>query len=225
MTGQFDAAWNISMNQVTFVLGSVQTYYLPSLAGAKSAGERSRQIRGMLLVATLATVPAIVTLAALKPLAVSLLYSHAFTGSPDFLRWTLLGDYLKVGAWVLATPMLATRDVKAFFLLDLLTHATFFFSAAGLMRFLEPAESASIGFLISYAVYFVLCYAYARTRHGFRFGVLASSAWLTGLLLVVGTSASTWSDPSVSFAKSATWIVLGLSFSAGFAVHLRRRSA
>jgi hypothetical protein len=121
--------------------------------------------------------------------------------------------------------MLATRDVKAFFLLDLLTHATFFFSAAGLMRFLEPAESASIGFLISYAVYFVLCYAYARTRHGFRFGVLASSAWLTGLLLVVGTSASTWSDPSVSFAKSATWIVLGLSFSAGFAVHLRRRSA
>jgi len=29
MTGQFDAAWNISMNQVTLILGSVQTYYLP----------------------------------------------------------------------------------------------------------------------------------------------------------------------------------------------------
>ncbi len=36
MTGQFDAAWNISMNQVTLILGSVQAYYLPTLAAAKS---------------------------------------------------------------------------------------------------------------------------------------------------------------------------------------------
>lgn len=222
MTGQFDAAWNISMNQVTLILGSVQTYYLPSLAGAKSAMERERQIRGMLMVATLATVPAIVALVTLKPLVVSVLYSHAFAASPGILRWTLLGDYLKVSSWVLATPMLATRDVGVFLALDLVTHAAFFGSALFMARIVKPAEGVAIGFLVSYAVYFALCCAYVRTRHGFRFGSTGFCVWLTGLLLVIGASASAWSDRTVQLGRAAVWIFLAIGFSAGFAMCVRR---
>jgi O-antigen/teichoic acid export membrane protein len=225
MTGQFDAAWNISMNQVMLILGSVQAYYLPTLAASKSAGERGRQIRGMLMVATLATVPAIVALAALKPLAVSLLYSSQFAFSPGFLRWTLLGDYLKVSAWVLATPMLATRDAAAFLGSDLVTQAVFFGSAICLARIVKPAEGAAIGFLASYAVYFSLCYGYARLRHGFRFGATGLSAWLTGLVLIIGASANAWSDTTPHFGRAACWIVLAMGFSAGFAMYIRRRDA
>jgi len=225
MTGQFDAAWNISMNQVTLILGSVQAYYLPTLAAAKTAGERGRQIRGMLIVATLATVPVIVTLAALKPLVVRVLYSSQFASSPEFLRWTLIGDYLKVGSWVLATPMLATRDVGAFLGSDLIAHAVFFGSAMFLARIDKPSESAAIGFLISYAVYFALCYGYARARHGFRFGAAGFSLWVTGLVLIIGASANAWSATTVHIASAAFWIFLSLAFSAGFALYLRRREA
>ena len=223
MTGQFDAAWNISMNQVTVILGSVQAYYLPTLVAAKSAAERGRQIRGMLMVATLATVPVIVTLAALKPLAVHLLYSSEFASSPGFLRWTLIGDYLKVSSWVLATPMLATRDVGAFLGSDVLASAVFFGAAMCLARMVKPAEGAAIGFLVSYAVYFALCYAYARARHGFRFGATGLALWLTGLALIAGASANAWSDVAVHFAKASVWIVLAIGYAAGFALFLRRR--
>jgi O-antigen/teichoic acid export membrane protein len=225
MTGQFDAAWNISMNQVTFILGSVQAYYLPALAAAKTAGERGRQIRGMLIVATLATVPVIVTLAALKPLAVHILYSSQFASSPRFLRWTLVGDYLKVSSWVLATPMLATRDVGAFLGSDSIAHAIFFGSAMFLARIVRPAESAAIGFLVSYAVYFAICYGYARGRHGFRLGAAGISLWITGLVLIVGASANAWSNTTVHIAGAALWIVLAVGFSAGSALYLRRREA
>jgi O-antigen/teichoic acid export membrane protein len=225
MTGQFDAAWNISMNQVTLILGSVQTYYLPSLAAAGSAGERRRRIRTMLMVATLATVPATVALAAMKPLVVSAFYSHAFIASPGFLRWTLPGDYLKVSAWVLAAPMLATREVGAFLTLDLITQAIFFGSAMFLARIVKPAEGAAIGFLASYAVYFALCYAYARSRYGFRFSATGLLAWLIGLLLVLGASASAWGDTSVHVTSATIWILLSLGFSAGFAMYIRRREA
>jgi len=225
MTGQFDAAWNISMNQVTLILGSVQTYYLPTLAAARTAGERRRRIRGMLMVATLATVPATVALAALKPLVVSALYSHAFAASPGFLRWTLPGDYLKVSAWVLAAPMLATREVGAFLTLDLVTQAIFFGSAIVLARIVSPAEGAAIGFLASYAVYFALCYAYARSRYGFRFSTAGLMAWLTGLILVMGASASAWGDTAVHVTRAAAWILLSLGFSVGFAFYIRRREA
>jgi O-antigen/teichoic acid export membrane protein len=223
MTGQFDAAWNISMNQVTLILGSVQAYYLPTLAAARSAGERARQIRAMLLVATLATVPVIVALAALKPLAVSLLYSPQFAASPAFLRWTLLGDYLKVSSWVLATPMLATRDVGAFLKSDLIAHAVFLGSAIWLARIVKPAEGAAIGFVASYAVYFAICYLYARVRHGFRFGAAGLSLWLTGLVLIIGASANAWSETTAHFARAFTWIGLAIGFSAGSAMYLRRR--
>jgi O-antigen/teichoic acid export membrane protein len=225
MTCQFDAAWNISMNQVTLILGSVQTYYLPSLASARTGSERVAQMRSMLLVATLATVPAIVALAALKPLAVSVLYSHAFAASPGFLRWTLVGDFLKVSAWVLATPMLATRDLGAFLTFDLMTHATFFGAAMLLARILEPAEGAAIGFLVAYAVYFALCYGRARARYGFRFGAAGLSAWLLGLALIAGASAHAWSDVTVHFARASAWMLLAIGFSGGFAVYMRRREA
>jgi hypothetical protein len=223
MTGQFDAAWNISMNHVTLILGSVQAYYLPALAAAKSAAERARQIRGMLLVATLAAVPVIVALQALKPLAIHLLYSTAFRSSPDFLRWTLIGDYLKISGWVLATPMLATRDIGAFLGSDLAAHAVFFGAAAWLSRFVKPSESASIGFLISCAVYLALALGYARWRHGFRFGAAGLSLWLTGLLLILGASATAWSETTIKFAPASIWIVLAIGLSAGFASYLRRR--
>jgi O-antigen/teichoic acid export membrane protein len=225
MTGQFDAAWNISMNQVSLILGSVQAYYLPTLAAAKGAGERARQIRGMLTIATLATVPAIVALAVLKPLAVHILYSAQFASSPEFLRWTLVGDYLKVSSWVLAAPMLATREVGAFLASDLLTHAIFFGSAMLFARIVKPAEGAAIAFLVSYAAYFALCYGYARARHGLRFGPVGFSVWLTGLALILGATANAWSDSNVHLARASFWILLAIGFSAGFAIYIRRREA
>lgn len=224
-TGQFDAAWNISMNQVTLILGSVQTYYLPALSAARSAREREKQVRSMFVVATLAAVPVMIALVALKPLVVRILYSQAFGAAPGFLRWTLVGDYLKVGAWVLAVPMIATRHLWIFLVLDLLAHGVFLGSAMLLTRLTDSAESAAIGFLISYAVYFAVCYAYARARHGFRFGAPGFLAWLGGLLLMVAASASAWGDRTVHLAKAAVWIALAMGFSVGFATYMRRREA
>lgn len=225
MTGQFDAAWNISMNQVTLILGSVQTYYLPSLAAEPSAARRGRQIRSMLMMTTLAAVPAMAALAALKPLAISLLYSHAFSLSPQFLRWTLVGDYLKVSSWVLATPMLAMRDVGTFLALDLAAQAIFLGSGILLARIWRPSESVAIGFLLSYAVYFALCYAYARARHEFRFGATGFSAWLGGLALLIAVSALSWSDTTVHPGRATGSIVAAVLFSAGFAAAIRTREA
>jgi O-antigen/teichoic acid export membrane protein len=223
MTGQFDAAWNISMNQVTLLLGSVQAYCLPTLAAADSVRERGRQINGMMMAATLGAVPAIVALAALKPVVVHLLYSSQFVSSAGFLRWTLLGDYFKIGSWVLATPMLATRNVGAFLATDLATHAAFFGTSILLARIVPPAEGAAIGFLASYALYFALCCGYAYVRHGFRFGAAGLSAWLLGLCLIIGASASAWSDTTAHFARASFWIVLATGFSTGFALYFWRR--
>jgi hypothetical protein len=121
--------------------------------------------------------------------------------------------------------MLAARDLGAFLAFDLMAHATFLGAAMLLARILEPAEGAALGFFVSYAVYFALCYARARARYGFCFGKLAGSAWLLGLALIAGASFHAWSDTTTHFARASVWMLAALGFSGGFAAYMRRREA
>ena len=102
--GQFDAAWGISMNQVMLVLSSMQTYYLPALARARHQAERSAQISTVLNLAVLVAVPLIVMITVAKPLVLGLFYSHEFSHAATYLRWMLIGDYLRSAAGFLPCP-------------------------------------------------------------------------------------------------------------------------
>ena len=51
--------------------------------------------------AALAAAGAIAAIALLKPWLLTLFYSAAFRPAAGYLRWTLLGDYLKVTSWIL----------------------------------------------------------------------------------------------------------------------------
>ncbi len=52
-------------------------------------------------------------------------YSAAFDPAAAYLRWTLLGDYLKVTSWILSIPILAARDMKMFLAADLAAYGVF----------------------------------------------------------------------------------------------------
>jgi O-antigen/teichoic acid export membrane protein len=197
-TGQFDAAWGISMNHVALILAAMQVYYLPVLAAARDAAERRRHIANGLTLAICAAVPIIVGIAVAKPAVISLLYSSAFHPAGRLLRWTLVGDYFKVTSWALAVPMLAAADMRWFVAADVSTQAAFWSGAWLIGRAAghadhfsvngSAAESAAIAFLFSYAVNFAVCYSYARRRQGFRFGPRLAALWLAGLALVCAAS-------------------------------------
>jgi PST family polysaccharide transporter len=222
-TGQFDAAWNISMNHVTLILGSIQAYYLPLLSGARSQEQRARQVRGMLVVASLATAPVIVALACMKPWVVAILYSHAFSASPRILRWTLVADYLKVSAWVFMTPMLAARRLGAFLVVDLLAQAVFLGGARLFSRVPSASEGAAIGFLASNVVRFALSMAYAELRLELPLGVNAVAAWGAGLVLVISASAWFWTAQSTELAAALLWATAATGICAAFALYVRGR--
>ncbi|MGH9647024.1 MAG: hypothetical protein ACRD4E_09435, partial [Bryobacteraceae bacterium] len=75
VAGQFDAAWAISMNHVSLVLASLQTYCLPALARARDRAERSAHLTRMLTAAALAAAAVVCVLAVLKPIVLTLFYS------------------------------------------------------------------------------------------------------------------------------------------------------
>jgi PST family polysaccharide transporter len=186
--GLFDAAWAISMRHVTLVLSSMQTYYLPLLASAHDREERSGQIARVLIVSTVVMAPLVVALELANPWVLTLLYSDSFRPAEGVLRWTLVGDYLKVTSWVLAMPMLAVADMKMFLATDLTAQIVLVGSALALSTMLKPSEGIAIAFVVCYAVNLAICYCYSRRRHAFRPTVALTILWLAGLLLVVAAA-------------------------------------
>lgn len=197
VTGQFDAAWNISMNHVTVVLSSLQTYFLPALARTHGEGrsnglERNARISSVLTVAALAATAVIAALALAKPWALVLFYSSAFRPAAAYLRWTLVGDYLKVAGWILSIPILAAADMKAFLTADLAAYGVFLAASAGLTRWMSAAESAGAAFVLMHAAHLAICASYMHGRYGYRPSRLAAVVWVGGLVIVGVVSLLTW---------------------------------
>jgi PST family polysaccharide transporter len=190
--GQFDAAWAISMNHVSLVLGSLQTFCLPVLARTPDPAERSDQLTRMFTAATLATAAAVCLLAMLKPVVLTLLYSDAFLDASRYLRWTLLGDYLKVSSWVLSIPMLAAADMRAFLAADLTAYAVFAIGAALTGHIRGQAEGTCMAFVLMYAAHLAVCGVIGYRRYGFRPAPRTILAWTAGLVAVVAVSAARW---------------------------------
>jgi O-antigen/teichoic acid export membrane protein len=190
--GWFDAAWNISMNHASLLLASLQTYCLPALARAKSAREQSEHLTGVLTLALAAAAVMIAGIALIKPWVLELFYAPSFRGASVLLRWTLLGDYLKIGSWILSLPLLARADMKAFLLLDAAAYATFGGASVALSRWLPGAESAAAAFACMYAVHLAAGAALAYWRCGIHLGRSAVAVWAGGLMLVAVVSGFTW---------------------------------
>ena len=192
VAGQFDAAWAISMNHVSLVLASLQAYCLPVLARTVDRDERGAHLTRMLTAAALAAAVVVCALAILKPVVLALFYSDAFRGASRYLRWTLVGDYLKVSSWVLSIPMLASADMRVFLLADLSAYAVFAAGGALVGHFRGAAEGTAIAFMLMYAAHLTVCGSIAWRRYGFRPGAWTSLIWAGGFLVVVVVSAVTW---------------------------------
>jgi len=192
VAGQFDAAWAISMNHVSLVLASLQTCCLPVLARISSRTERGAHLNRMLTSAALAATAAVCMIAVLKPMIVTWLYSEAFRDAATYLRWTLVGDYLKVSSWVLSIPMLASAEMRLFLTADLGAYAVFAAGTAAATYFRGAAEGTAIAFVLMYAAHLGMTGTIAWLRYGFRPERWTTLIWTSGLLAVVAASAATW---------------------------------
>jgi antigen flippase len=190
--GQFDAVWAISMNQAGLVLASMQTYYLPTLARTSDKEQRSIHIERVLTVAAIAATALIVGLVALKPLVLTTLYSGEFSGAARYLRWTLAGDYLKITSWILSIPLVASANMRAFLAADLSAYSAFLLAPILFGNWFSAAESASVGFVVMYAVHLCVCGTCLWRSGEFRPSARTCAVWSGGLAAIVLASAIFW---------------------------------
>lgn len=211
--GIFDVAWMLSMTYVMLLLSSFGTYYLPTLSGINDVPTRKNLIQNLFKISVLLVIPLIIAIIVLKPLVITLLYTHEFASSLRIIRWMLIGDYFKISSWVLAMPMLAYKDMKSFFWTELLISIKFLILSYVAVFYYNDMQLIGVAFLIIYALYFVFTIYYAYKKYSVVLNRNIINHWILGLLLIVIASWQTWNETQVNWISAPFWIIVSIGFS------------
>lgn len=155
-TGQYQAAWSISMLYLGFVLTAMGADYYPRISAIADDTKAVRTlVNDQAEIAILLTGPVIIGMISLSPLVIQLLYSSAFTDSTAILRWQLLGDLFKVVSWSMGFILLRERYGRIFFF----SECAFNIIYVGIIWFgvnIWGPEITGFAFFIAYLFHFFL---------------------------------------------------------------------
>lgn len=210
--GLFDLAWTLSSNYGMILLGSFGTYYVPTLSGLTDSGQRRELILNCLNVAIRVAVPLIVAIVVLKPLIITILYTKEFLPATKLIRWMLIGDYLKVTAWVLTIPAVVSVHMRVYLVGEIFWYLGFAALSAGSILYLGRVDGVGVIFGLLYACLCGYYYVYLSRVHRLKIPRRTIGSWLGGFLIVVAASTQQWEVSVVQPAAVAAWILAALVF-------------
>lgn len=161
--GYWQSMWYISSMYLMVVTTALSTYYLPRLSEITSKVElRSELKNGYLII-----IPIVIFLSSaiylLRDFIIWLLFTEDFKPMRDLFKWQLIGDVVKVSAWLLAYLMLAKAMVRSF----ILTEVVFSFSFVILSIFfveLFGLVGMTYAYTLNYTVYFFIVLFIVRNK-------------------------------------------------------------
>ncbi|MCW2257290.1 antigen flippase [Providencia alcalifaciens] len=146
----------ISDAYLQFITASFSVYLLPTLSRLQHKSEISAEIIKALKFVLPAVAVASFAVWLLRDFAIWLLFSEKFTGMRDLFSWQLVGDVLKVGAYVFGYLVIAKAALRFY----ILTEVSQFILLMGFSHWLIPehgAVGATQAYMATYIVYFTLC--------------------------------------------------------------------
>lgn len=179
--GNFQAAAQISMTYLGFVLTAMGTDYYPRLAATmQDHVAANRMVNEQTEVALLLGGAALLAMLGLAPWMIELLYSSGFHDATGVLQWQVLGDVLKVASWPLGFILLAAGDGRAFLITEFIGFGLFVVVSWLGLPWLG-VEAAGIAYFGMYLVYLPMVYWLAWRRTGFRW--VDAIWWRLGILM------------------------------------------
>ena len=154
--GIWQGVSTISDAYLQCITASFSVYLLPTLSRLATKQEISREILKSLSFVLPAVAVVSFGVWLLRDVAIWLLFSAKFNAMRDLFAWQLVGDVLKVGAYVFGYLVIAKASLRFYILAEVsqFTLLTLF------SRWLIPAHGASgaaQAYMATYIIYFALC--------------------------------------------------------------------
>lgn len=153
--GYWEAMWRISAVYLLLVTTSLSVYYIPKLSELNSQEELRNEIfYGYKIIMPIVIIAAI-SIYISQDLIISLLFTDEFMPMKTLFFYMLLGDVIKVAAWLLSNIMLAKAMIRTFILTELLFKVPFLFFTIFLSN-IYGLEGVAMGYFINYIFYFLV---------------------------------------------------------------------
>ncbi|TKI03895.1 lipid III flippase WzxE [Martelella alba] len=154
--GIWQGVSSISDAYLQFITASFSVYLLPTLSRLTDKRDIAREIGRALRFALPAVASVSLLLWLLRDLVIRLLLSAQFDAMRDLFAWQLVGDVLKVGAYIFGYLVIAKASLRFYFL----TEISQFALLMAFSHWLIPrhgALGATQAYMATYIVYFILC--------------------------------------------------------------------
>ncbi|MCL6352884.1 lipid III flippase WzxE [Pectobacterium polaris] len=154
--GIWQGVSSISDAYLQFITASFTVYLLPTLSRLTDKAALSQEIVRSLKFVLPVVVGVSFCVWLLRDFAIWLLFSSEFTAMRDLFVWQLVGDVMKVGAYVFGYLVIAKAALRFY----LLTEVSQFLLLTGFSHWLIPlygAQGAAQAYMATYLVYFLLC--------------------------------------------------------------------
>ncbi|PIP98808.1 MAG: O-antigen flippase [Piscirickettsiaceae bacterium CG_4_10_14_3_um_filter_44_349] len=163
--GYWQAIWYISAMYLMVVTTTLSIYYLPKLSEITDKAElRKELLSGYKIIMPIVIVMS-VTIFLLKDFIIWLLFTEDFAPMRELFLWQLVGDVLKLAAWLIAYLMLAKAMTKTFitteiaFSLSFVLLSIWFVDQYGLI-------GMSYSFAVNYGLYFIVMIYATKSEWG-----------------------------------------------------------
>ena len=152
--GWWQAVTRISDYYLAFVTTVLSVYYLPRLSEINNKKELKQEIKnGYKIVLPIVGFMAL-SIWIFKVLIVHILFSKDFLPMTPLFTFQLLGDFFKIGSYLLAYILIAKADIKLFIVSEVLFSLSLvFFSYLFIGKF--GVIGSTYAFCVNYALYWV----------------------------------------------------------------------
>lgn len=152
--GYWQGMMRVSDGYLLLITTSLSTYYLPKLSSLKTNAELRKEIFYGYKIILPSVLVGCCSIYLLRFVIIRVLYTPDFLKMEGLFMWQLLGDFLKMAAWILAYLMLAKAMTRAF----ILTEVIFSFSYVGLGYLfvnLFQLKGITMAFALNYGLYLI----------------------------------------------------------------------
>ena len=167
--GYWEAMTRISSLYLMLITTPLSVYYLPKLSELTDKVElRSELTRGLTLLVPL-TISIAIVIYLLRDFIIALLFTDAFMPMKDLFLWQLIGDVVRVTAWLLSFFLISKAMTKEFLIVEIFITVTFI-----IISYLFIEKYDVLGVTIAYAVnnfiylfllILVLMHSFRRLHH------------------------------------------------------------
>ncbi|EFF1817476.1 O65 family O-antigen flippase [Escherichia coli] len=162
--GYWQAIWYISSMYLMVITTALNIYYLPRLSEIKDKKEIKKELlNGYVLI-----IPFIVLLTLgiffLKEYIVLILFNKDFYPMLELFKWQLVGDVIKISAWLLSYIMLAKAMTKEFIITEI-SFSMLFVIVSLIYINVFGLIGVTYGYATNYIIYFIVMFLIFRKKY------------------------------------------------------------